>query len=123
MLRILEREQLVERAAAMGERLHARLHAEFDDHPNVAEVRGRGLFAGVELVRDRDTGAQFPVDTGLTAAVVAEALARDVWIYPAGSGPVRDGVMFGPPFIVTNEQIDQMVGIAREAIDAAVASV
>ncbi len=121
VLTILEREQLVARAATMGEVLFARLHAEFDDHPNVAEIRGRGLFAGLELVRDRETGAQYAADQHLTADVVAAAMARDVWVYPAGSGPVRDGIMFGPPFVVTEDEIDTMVSVAREAIDAAVA--
>jgi adenosylmethionine-8-amino-7-oxononanoate aminotransferase len=121
VLAIMEREQLVARSAAMGEVLHARLHAEFDGHPNVAEIRGRGLFAGLELVRDRES--QFPADAHFTTLVVAEALKRDMWLYPAGSGPVRDGVMFGPPFVVSEAEIDAMVGIARESLDAAVAAV
>jgi adenosylmethionine-8-amino-7-oxononanoate aminotransferase len=120
VLQILEREALVERAATMGELLHRRLHEQLDDHPNVAEVRGRGLFAGVELVRDRETGAQFPVEAHLAAAVVGQALQRDVWVYPAGSGPVRDGIMLGPPFVITEAEIDVLVGVLHESIDAAV---
>jgi adenosylmethionine-8-amino-7-oxononanoate aminotransferase len=120
VLQILERESLVERAAVMGELLHRRLHEELDDHPNVIEVRGRGLFAGVELVRDRDSGTQFPAETHLNAMVVGQALQRDVWIYPAGSGPVRDGVMLGPPFVIEEADIDRLVGVLRESIDAAV---
>jgi adenosylmethionine-8-amino-7-oxononanoate aminotransferase len=120
VLRILEREELVARSASMGELLHRRLHAELDDHPNVLEIRGRGLFAGVELVRDREGGVQFPVDTHLAAMVVGEALRRDVWVYPAGSGPVRDAIMLGPPFVIVEDEIDVLVGVLRESIDAAV---
>jgi adenosylmethionine-8-amino-7-oxononanoate aminotransferase len=120
VLQILERENLVERAAVMGERLHARLHAALDDHPNVMEVRGRGLFAGVELVRDRDGAVQFPAETHLATLVVGQALQRDVWVYPAGSGPVRDAVMLGPPFVITDADIEVLVGVLRESIDAAV---
>ena len=123
VLEILEREALVERSAAMGELLHGRLHEELDDHPHVIEIRGRGLFAGVELVRDRDGGAQFPVDARLASAVVGQALQRDTWVYPAGSGPVRDAIMLGPPFVITAEEIDVLVGVLRESIDAAVARV
>jgi adenosylmethionine-8-amino-7-oxononanoate aminotransferase len=121
VLRILQRESLVERAATMGDVLHRRLHQVLDAHPNVLEIRGRGLFAGVELVRDRDSGAQFPVETHLATLVVGEALQRDVWVYPAGSGPVRDAVMLGPPFVITEPEIDVLVGVLRESIDAAVA--
>jgi hypothetical protein len=123
VLQILERESLVERAATMGDVLHRRLHEELDDHPNVMEIRGRGLFAGVELVRERDGGAQFPVETHLATMVVGEALQRDVWVYPAGSGPVRDAIMLGPPFVITDAEIDALVGVLHESIDAAVARV
>jgi adenosylmethionine-8-amino-7-oxononanoate aminotransferase len=122
VLRILEDEALVARAAAMGERLHRRLHDELDDHPHVMEIRGRGLFAGIELVRDRDGAVQFPIDTHLASMVVMEALQRDVWVYPAGSGPVRDGIMLGPPFVITDDEIETIVAVLHEAIDAAVAA-
>jgi adenosylmethionine-8-amino-7-oxononanoate aminotransferase len=51
--------------------------------------------------------------------VVAECLERDMWIYPAGSGPVQDAVMIGCPLIVSESEIDQMVTTLREGIDAA----
>jgi len=57
-----------------------------------------------------------------SAAVVAEALARDVWIYPAGSGPsVNDGLLFAPPMIVTDDQLDRIVEVTVAALDAATA--
>jgi len=105
VLDIMEREGLVERAAKMGAVLGDRLHAEFDGHPGVVEVRGRGMFYGVEL---RVSQQQ----------VVAEALSRDVWIYPAGSGPVPSAVMLAPPFVVSDDEIDQMVAVTRASIDA-----
>jgi adenosylmethionine-8-amino-7-oxononanoate aminotransferase len=80
------------------------------DHPNVVEVRGRGLMLGVEL-------------TGLSsAAVVAAALERDVWIYPAGSGPsVNDGLLFAPPMVIGDDHIDRIIDVTRQAIDAVAA--
>ena len=70
-------------------------------------ARGRGLMVGVEL-------------RGVTsAAVVAEALARGLWVYPAGSGaPVADAVMVAPPFTVTDADIERIVTILAAAIDA-----
>ncbi|MFV0526083.1 MAG: aspartate aminotransferase family protein [Acidimicrobiales bacterium] len=120
VLRIMETERLVDRAAAMGERLAAALTAAAADHPHVAEVRGLGLLRGVELVADRASGAGF--GGRLTPLVVAEALARGVWIYPAGSGPVPDGLLFGPPFTITNGEIDEIATVTVAAVDAAVAT-
>ena len=58
---------------------------------------------------------------GLTsAAVVAEALDRDVWIYPAGSGPaVNDGLLFAPPIVVEDHHLDRIIEVTRQSIDAA----
>jgi adenosylmethionine-8-amino-7-oxononanoate aminotransferase len=107
VLEIMEREHLVERSRVMGEVLGARLRAEFADHPTVTDIRGRGLFYGIELDCNRD-------------AVVAAAMERDCWVYPAGSGPVPNAVMVAPAFVVTDDEIDQLVSILRASIDAVV---
>jgi adenosylmethionine-8-amino-7-oxononanoate aminotransferase len=117
VLDIVEREGLVEQAAARGTHLSARLHEAFDAHPHVAQVRGRGLLHGIELVRERDTLEPYPPDAQMATQVVRAALRRDVWVYPAGSGNPQDCVLVGPPFIVTDEQIDQIVEALVGAID------
>jgi adenosylmethionine-8-amino-7-oxononanoate aminotransferase len=53
-------------------------------------------------------------------AVVAAALERGLWVYPAGSGPVAEAVMVAPPFVVTDDEIDLIVGILRDSLDAVV---
>lgn len=123
VLDILEGEQLVARGAAMGDVLGNLLEDMLGDHPNVADVRGRALFRGVELVADRSTGRPFAPEVQFGAAVVRECLARDMWIYPAGSGPVQDAVMIGCPFVVSEGELEQLVLTLREAIGAAAASV
>jgi adenosylmethionine-8-amino-7-oxononanoate aminotransferase len=105
VLRILRREGLVARAAAMGIVLERRLRDELGDHPAVVDIRGRGLFWGLELRCNRD-------------AVVAAAMERDMWVYPAGSGPVADAVMVAPPFVVTEDEIGQIVSRLHESLDA-----
>jgi 4-aminobutyrate aminotransferase-like enzyme len=105
VLDIMEREGLVERAAKMGAVLGDRLHSELDEHPAVVEVRGRGMFYGIEL--------RLP-----QPQVVAEALSRDVWIYPAGSGPVPSAVMVAPPFVVTDDELDRIVSTLKASLDA-----
>ncbi len=77
---------------------------------------------GVDLVLDRDGPVRFPLDEQLYRSVTAEGLRRDVWIYPASSGPAApDAVMFGPAFTVTDDELDTMVDVLEASIDAAVA--
>jgi adenosylmethionine-8-amino-7-oxononanoate aminotransferase len=107
VLRIIDREGLVERAAKQGAKMLEHLRLALDDHPAVVEVRGRGLMLGVEL------------DGLSSAAVCAHALGQDVWIYPAGSGPaVNDGLLYAPPLIVDDAHIDRIVEVTRASIDA-----
>ena len=105
VLQILRRENLVERAANVGALLGQKLHATFDGHPSVIEVRGRGMFYGIEITCSRD-------------AVVMAALDRDLWVYPAGSGPVAEAVMVAPQFGVSETELDQLVGTLRDSLDA-----
>ena len=105
----MEAEHLVERSAAMGDVLAARLDDALGGHPDVVDIRGQGLFRGIEL---RPSGGRF------TSGVVAECLARDMWIYPAGSGPVPDGVMIGCPLIVTEGEVELIVETLAAAISA-----
>ncbi|MFW2335332.1 aspartate aminotransferase family protein [Ilumatobacter sp.] len=107
VLDILQREGLIERAHVQGERLRRLLDDALAAHSHVVEVRGRGLMVGVEL------------DGIASATVVAEALARDVWIYPAGSGPaVNDGLLYAPPMVVGDDDLDRIVDVTAAAIDA-----
>ena len=119
VLEILEREHLVERAAAMGLVLRDRLQR-LAAHPNVADVRGRGLLHAVELVRDKSTLEPFAKEARLTSKVVAAGLSEDVFFYPGGSDPARDVITLGPPFVITEAEIDQMVEVLGRAITSAV---
>ncbi len=111
VLRILEDEGLMERAALQGERLRSALTEALGDSPHVNEIRGRGLLLGVEL------------EGVASIDVVMAALDRDVWIYPGGSGPaVNDGLLFAPPLIVTDDEIDRMAAVAADAIKAVTSS-
>ena len=123
VLRILEEEDLVARAEVQGQKLRSRLEEQFADHPHVSEVRGRGLLLGVELVADRDPHTWFPAAVGLKDRVVEQCMDRGVWVYPAGSGEiVQDAILLGPPFTITDDEIDQLVAVLAQAIDAATAA-
>jgi len=119
VLEIMERERLVERAAEMGRRLRARLAA-LEAHPHVAQVRGRGLLLGVELVRDKQTLEPFPAAAGLTMKVVMAGVANGVFFYPGGTDPARDVITIGPPFVIDDEHVEQIACALEAAIDMAV---
>ncbi len=124
VLDIVEREHLVDAAATKGERLRSLLDEALGDHPNVAQIRGRGLLLGLELVRDRATLEPFPEERHVAGAVVSAGLRRDVWFYPAGSGAQpQDCILLGPPFIVTDADVDRMVEVLVESIREAVQDV
>ena len=120
VLRILEDEELVERAATVGAILGEQLREALGDHPHVAEVRGRGLLYGIEIVRDRDTLEPFPAETAMVNAVMAAGLSMDVFFYPGGNDPARDVICLGPPFVLGDEEIEKIVTVLPKAIDSAV---
>jgi adenosylmethionine-8-amino-7-oxononanoate aminotransferase len=121
VLEILSREKLMERARVMGDRLAARLQP-LKQHPNVAEVRGRGLLRAIEIVRDRETLERFPAESGITMKVLQNCLAENVYVYPGGTGAQRDVIVLAPPFIVSDDEIETMCAVLHRAIDASVRS-
>lgn len=121
VLRRLRDDGLVERAATLGQRLHNALHAALGDDPHVGEVRGIGLLAGVELVRDRETKRPFPRSAQAVERVVAAAASSGLLVYPSvgcADGTDGDIVMLGPPFTITESQIDAAVDLTRSAVAA-----
>ena len=117
VLEIMTREDLVARAARMGDELRGGLSSALSNHPHVAEVRGRGLLIGVELVKDRATLERFPKEANVTARVVNSALDRGVFFYGGGTGEVRDVIVLGPPFTIDGNHVDQMIAALSGAID------
>ena len=102
-LEIYKRDNLFEHAAEMGEYLQTRLK-EFDSHPLVGEVRGRGLLAAVELVANKDSGEAF--DDNSVGAYAKQACQDNGLLIRAVGG---NSIAFCPPLIITTDQIDEMV--------------
>ncbi len=102
-LEIYRRDNLFEHAAEMGEYLQTRLK-EFDSHPLVGEVRGRGLLAAVELVANKDSGEAFD-DTSVGAYAKQACQDNGLLIRAVGG----NSIAFCPPLIITTDQIDEMV--------------
>ncbi|MCC6621669.1 MAG: aminotransferase class III-fold pyridoxal phosphate-dependent enzyme [Deltaproteobacteria bacterium] len=119
-VRHIREHDLVARAAAMGEILHARL-APLRDLAGVGDVRGKGLLAGIELVADKDTKAPFPRAAKVAERLVANALDRGLVLWPNvghADGERGDLVMVAPPFIISEDEIDQLVSRLAESIEA-----
>ncbi len=109
----------------MGEVLEQELDERFGQHPHVGDIRGRGLFRGLELVLDRETKEPFDPSRKLSARIKAEAMARGLMCYPAGGtadGLRGDHVLLAPPFIVTPSQVSDICDRLAEAVDAAIAA-
>jgi adenosylmethionine-8-amino-7-oxononanoate aminotransferase len=122
--RILHRDGLLANVATQGAYLARRLNERFGNHPYVGDVRGRGLFYGIELVADRDSKEPFDPQLRLHARVKGEAMARGLMVYPMGGtadGTRGDHVLLAPPFIVDAPLVDEIVERLGDAIDAATA--
>ncbi len=113
---------MTERAARMGKVLEAALVDRFGQHPHVGDIRGRGMFRGLELVADRDTKEPFDPGAAVHKAVKAAAFEAGLICYPMGGtidGRRGDHVLLAPPFILTEDQIDELVGKLSTALDRA----
>ena len=119
VLQRLRDDRLVERSAETGRKLHALLADALRDDTHVGDVRGRGLFAGIELVADRDTKAPFPRSARAAERVTRAAKELGLLVYPStgcADGTNGDIVLLGPPFIVTDAQLETMVDRLATAI-------
>jgi len=122
-IEIMQREQLGGNAAKMGERLAAGLRQAFGDEPNTGDIRsGKGLLAAVEFVEDRATKQNFAADWKFAATLKAEMMKRGVITRtrPAvGAHPAPGDVLFfAPPLVATEADIDRLVSVARDAVQA-----
>lgn len=120
VLRRLRDDGLVAAASARGARLRAGLSDALDGHPWVGDVRGTGLLVAVELVARPADKTPFPRSERVTERVLARAARRGLLVYPStGGADGRDGdvLLFGPPFVITDEQVDDVCARTRAALD------
>jgi adenosylmethionine-8-amino-7-oxononanoate aminotransferase len=122
---VLDRDGLLARAVDYGERLARLLQDRFEDHPNVGDIRGRGLFRALELVADRETGRGFPGGGRLPARLMRLAMDAGLICYPGGievDGAFVPHIMLAPPMILEEthmqECADKLAVVLNQAIDA-----
>lgn len=118
--KVIDREGLLDRTRIMGQRLLALLQESVGDHPMVGDIRGRGLFAGIELVRDRDTRAGFDNGEQLPDQLRLAAMDQGLICYPGG---IRTNerfvphIMLAPPMIAKEEHLRSCSETLRVVID------
>jgi len=121
----LHEDGLLARVNPLGSLLEEKLRAAFGNHPHVGDIRGRGLFWGVELVADRTSKAPFDPKLRVHARVKKEALKAGLMCYPMGGtldGVQGDHVLLAPPFILEEAQLDELVSRLGAALDAVLKS-
>lgn len=119
-LRLLKEERLVERARDMGEVLGAALRDALADHPHVGDIRGDGLFYGVELVRERESKEPFEASAQVAWRVHESAFEDGLIVYYSqgcADGARGDVVMVGPPFILERAHVDEICEKLARAVD------
>jgi len=113
VLDYLLKNDLISRSAIMGEYFRRTLQS-LKRHDFVGDVRGRGLFAGIEFVKDKKTKEPFDPNLRLNALIGNRAFEKGLITYPGGGGAdgiKGDHLLLAPPFIITEDQIDKMVSI------------
>ncbi|HSG18193.1 MAG TPA: aspartate aminotransferase family protein [Anaerolineae bacterium] len=117
-LRIIKDEKLVQNAARLGALLGAKLHATLGNLPQVGNIRGRGLLWAVEIVRDRQTKEPFPADQHIAWHIWRRAFELGLVVYYSqgcADGVDGDLILVGPPLIVNESHIDELVSLLAQA--------
>lgn len=114
---ILERENLVERAASLGRYLEKRL-APLAEHPHVGQIRGIGLMWAIELVRDKKSLAPFSRTEKITEKTAGRLMDLGILVYPCVGFANGDGdaIMLGPPFIISEPELDMAVDAIEQVL-------
>jgi adenosylmethionine-8-amino-7-oxononanoate aminotransferase len=122
VFQLLKDERLVDASAEKGVRLMTLLRGALEEHPAVGEIRGRGLMIGVEFVADRASRRPFPREAGVAEAVLSAARDRGVlayWGTGNADGVDGDTILLGPPFVITDDEMQRIAEVLAESIEVA----
>ncbi len=119
---IMER-GLVQRVVEQGEMLRRLLLERFSDKPYVGDIRGRGLFQGIEFVKDRATKEPFSPDNQLNKKIKANAFEQGLMCFAMGGtvdGRLGDHILLAPPFIIEDSQLEELVTKLESAVSMSI---
>jgi len=122
----IEEEGLLANVRVMGSKLDRALRERFDGHPHIGDIRGRGLFVGIEMVADRVT--KEPLDSALKIheAIKRQAMEQGLMCYPSGGtidGQRGNHILLAPPFIIEEKHVNEIVEKLGAAVNAALVEV
>ena len=124
--RVIRDEQLLPRVLERGVQLERLLRERLGAHPNVGDIRGRGLFRGIELVADRAGKRPLPPEQKAYARIKAHALANGLLCYPSGGtvdGQLGDHVLLAPPFTISTAQLEELVDKLAHSVETVLPAV
>ena len=120
VMQVIEEDQLLTNVQTQGRYLKQQLQERFAQHPHVGDIRGRGLFLGLELVADRADKSPLPLESQIQHKIKAQLMENGLMCYPgAGSVDGRRGhhILLAPPFIVEQQHLDFLVETLAKSID------
>lgn len=109
----IESEELLDNVVTQGKALKDALQQAFGQHENIGDIRGRGLFIGLEIVEDRASKRPLPVDRRIHAGIKREAMKQGLMCYPMGGtidGQSGNHVLLAPPYNINGDHVDEIVG-------------
>ena len=120
VLDVLIDQNLLSDVRPKGDALENLLHSKFNQHPHIGDIRGRGLFRAIELVEDRDTKAPFDPELKIASKIKKSAQNNGLLCYPMSGtidGKLGDHVLLAPPFVISNNELDELVHKLSVTID------
>jgi adenosylmethionine-8-amino-7-oxononanoate aminotransferase len=122
---IIERDRLLDRVQTVGATFLKTLRDALDGFDEVGDVRGRGFFIGIELVRDRSTRLPFPAERALSFDIGARAFSDGLICYPCVGnvdGAAGDTIIIAPPFNALDIELEEIVTKLVRAVDGALST-
>lgn len=118
---VVREERLLDRVQATGMLLYDLIRDRFENHPNVGDIRGRGLLQAIELVADRPTKTPFDPALEIHKRARRDSFERGLLIYPGGGtadGRSGDHILLAPPYNVTGDELETIVSLLGDTLDA-----
>ncbi|MBT7582465.1 MAG: aspartate aminotransferase family protein [Kordiimonadaceae bacterium] len=120
VLKVIEEDQLLGNVRSQGAKLKQMLEDNFADHLNIGDIRGRGLFWGLEIVADKDTKEPFPSEYNLAGKIKADILENGMLSYPSQGcvdGIRGDHILLAPPYTITDDELVIIIETVKKCLN------